>query len=778
MAVNLSFLAGAGWQFFDNSGNPLTGGKLYSYTAGTTTPEPTYTTISGLTNNSNPIILDSAGRPPNEIWLTDGIKYKFILYTSDNVLIGSYDNISSIGDFTSIFAALANTTDVNKGDALVGFKQSNTSGVYTNAIGRTVHDKFQEYVSVKDFGATGDGVTDDTLAFVAAATATPYIKVPLGSYNVNLTTGNAKKVLEALNGMQTDVPLTLNLAAGVYEYDSLILNAQNGNNINLKGATPITTSILGGTPSVTATSSTGFQSTYAITLPVSDASQFDNGDWVIVKTLGVDLTYTSYDETVNGARHNELDGFWEVLSVNTSGTHTITFKNKSRQSSNQFPGAGSIAAATANVTGGSITKLSTVFKYYGTSGIQVKSNFGTLENIGIVGDNTGSNTIGLDIDSSNTLPSNNSKSISAYNLGIANFTGPGLNCDGATATFSGDKIFSSGHNTHGFRISGTVATITNSMASGCGLTVGNGFFGTNGSIIYCSNSIANGVRNTGFIANRVSTMTAESCVSISNGNYAEEVAGGFSAAEGKGFESEAGSKMYCDDSVAIFQTTLGFYALAASTTTAFRCVSNGHLRLHGYYCIFGSKMSARYSVAKNNVGRGFYAYINSSIDANNSLSQNNALDYVVQGVGSMTTNSLVTVPPYTPTYNVQPDCSGANQIIESNTFQLGTKLILTRGNVLTIASGAVTATNSFHKIDTEGAAATDDLDTINGGVDGMIIILGTLTSARDVTVKNNTGNIILAGGADITLTNLADKLTLFYDSIAAKWYQIAFADNL
>ena len=72
MTVNLSALAGAGQQFFDNNGNPLSGGKLYTYAAGTTTPKTTYTSITGLTAHTNPIVLDSAGRvATGEIWLTN-----------------------------------------------------------------------------------------------------------------------------------------------------------------------------------------------------------------------------------------------------------------------------------------------------------------------------------------------------------------------------------------------------------------------------------------------------------------------------------------------------------------------------------------------------------------------------------------------------------------------------------------------------------------------------------------------------------------------------------
>lgn len=106
MAVNLSPVGGVAAQFFDNSGNVLTGGKLYTYLAGTTTPQPAYTTSAGNIAWSNPIILDAAGRVSGsgEIWLTNGIQYKFILRDSNDVLIATYDNINGINNnaFTQI----------------------------------------------------------------------------------------------------------------------------------------------------------------------------------------------------------------------------------------------------------------------------------------------------------------------------------------------------------------------------------------------------------------------------------------------------------------------------------------------------------------------------------------------------------------------------------------------------------------------------------------------------------------------------------------------------
>jgi hypothetical protein len=97
MSVFLSPIGGAGWQFFTNSGVILSGGKLYTYAAGTTTPKTSYTSSSGNTAHTNPIILDSAGRVPGgEIWILSP-PYKFALYTSTDVLIATYDNISGIG---------------------------------------------------------------------------------------------------------------------------------------------------------------------------------------------------------------------------------------------------------------------------------------------------------------------------------------------------------------------------------------------------------------------------------------------------------------------------------------------------------------------------------------------------------------------------------------------------------------------------------------------------------------------------------------------------------
>ena len=258
MAVNLSPVFGVAGQLFDNNGNPLAGGKIYTYLAGTTTPAATYTNASGSIAHSNPIVLDGAGRVPSgEIWLTDGITYKFVVEDSTSALIGTFDNLSGINsnfvNFTNkqeLQTATAGQTVFNLATmqyqpgtnsltvfvdgvnqygpgaqyayvetdsdtvtfvsglhvgasvkfttsqlntsagqtasqvAFTGFKgqAGNVQNLAdddgsdwigfepagTGAVARSAQDKMRETVSVKDFGAVGDGVTNDTVAIQAA----------------------------------------------------------------------------------------------------------------------------------------------------------------------------------------------------------------------------------------------------------------------------------------------------------------------------------------------------------------------------------------------------------------------------------------------------------------------------------------------------------------------------------------------------------------------------------------------------------------------------------
>lgn len=89
---------GVGYQGFTAGGLPLNAGKLYTYIAGGTTPQATYTTSAGNVQNANPIILDADGRTPNEVWLVQAQAYRIDVKDSADNLLASYDNISGIND--------------------------------------------------------------------------------------------------------------------------------------------------------------------------------------------------------------------------------------------------------------------------------------------------------------------------------------------------------------------------------------------------------------------------------------------------------------------------------------------------------------------------------------------------------------------------------------------------------------------------------------------------------------------------------------------------------
>lgn len=95
----------------------------------------------------------------------------------------------------------------------------------------------------------------------------------------------------------------------------------------------------------------------------------------------------------------------------------------------------------------------------------------------------------------------------------------------------------------------------------------------------------------------------------------------------------------------------------------------------------------------------------------------------------------------------------------------------------TIASGEITITKSNVVVDTQGASAADDLDTINVGVptngptigEGSICVLSAASAARVVTVKNGS-NITLTGG-DCKLTSTASRLVLIYNG-STTWVEL------
>lgn len=167
VVVSLSPFAGAGWQFLDANGKPLSGGKVNTYAAGTTTPLASYTTSAGSQANTNPIILNGAGRPTYlgsevEIWLISTATYKFVLTDANGTNARTFDNIPGMASAIDVITirnttlrtyatrtAMAGATDATLGmaaylseDLRAGDFKVVSAGTYTAAIAA---DPYQAY---------------------------------------------------------------------------------------------------------------------------------------------------------------------------------------------------------------------------------------------------------------------------------------------------------------------------------------------------------------------------------------------------------------------------------------------------------------------------------------------------------------------------------------------------------------------------------------------------------------------------------------------------------
>lgn len=178
MAVKLCFNRVE--QFCDGNGLPYSGGKLFTYAAGSSTKLTTYTENTGSVANTNPIVLDSSGRLPQPLWLTVGSMYKFVLAPSTDTdpptsPIWTLDNISGINDasvtldqwvssgLTPTFVSTVSFTLA--GDQTTAFhigrrlKTTNTAGTVYSTITNAVFGALTTVTVVNDSGVLDAGLS-------------------------------------------------------------------------------------------------------------------------------------------------------------------------------------------------------------------------------------------------------------------------------------------------------------------------------------------------------------------------------------------------------------------------------------------------------------------------------------------------------------------------------------------------------------------------------------------------------------------------------------------
>jgi cytoskeletal protein CcmA (bactofilin family) len=208
--------------FVNDAGQPLSGGKLYTYSAGTMTPRTTWTDASETTPNTNPIILNARGEA-TIFWRG---AYKVALTTATDVPIWTIDGVTTAPDTSSITTLAVSGTTTLTGAVTMG-----------GALAVTGAATFSSTVAV-----TGNATVGGTLAVTGVSTFTGNVTA-----TNNLTVGGALAVTGNLTVAQiTATRLIVNGAAytpsvAIAASGTTTINCQSSNVFRISMGTNITT---------------------------------------------------------------------------------------------------------------------------------------------------------------------------------------------------------------------------------------------------------------------------------------------------------------------------------------------------------------------------------------------------------------------------------------------------------------------------------------------------------------------------------------------------------
>ena len=293
------------------NGAPLSGGLLYTYLAGSSTPAATYTDSSGATPQSNPIVLNVLGRPANPVWLTDGTAYKLVLTDSVGVTQWTIDNVTGVTVSTpaqSEWETLATTpTYINATQFTVPGDQTTalhlgrrvrlpcTGGVRYGVISVSAFTTLTTVTVELDSGSLDSGLSGVAVGILSAANSSmPWLKsnstglTALGKFTLD---ADAAAALEAVTLQQMQAAVAAVVRGGVRQtvlsgpVDSDGLPAFGGST----GSTTVTAS---GT--LVATAANGYGATGA----ADRVGVISNPSWTGLSTNGT--MYLYLDIAANG----------------------------------------------------------------------------------------------------------------------------------------------------------------------------------------------------------------------------------------------------------------------------------------------------------------------------------------------------------------------------------------------------------------------------------------------------------------------------------------------
>lgn len=285
-------------QFIDAAGIPLAGGFVYTYAAGTTTPQATYTDSTGATANSNPIVLDSRGEA--NIWLGSAT-YKFKLTDANNTEIWTVDNISAPTSGLSPVLSGNVTIDTNSSGTALTITQTGTGLA----------------LKIEDQSSDPSPFVVDSTGRVGIGTISPSASLDVNDGTIQLSSsGTSRTTLsaDASNSTLTSVGtrgliLAANSANLIYGTSSGYVGIKNASptvELDVTGAIKTSGAITGGTSITSGTTlASGTTLTAGSSLSVTTSATIGTTlsvDTIAEKTAsaGVTVNNTLKADTING----------------------------------------------------------------------------------------------------------------------------------------------------------------------------------------------------------------------------------------------------------------------------------------------------------------------------------------------------------------------------------------------------------------------------------------------------------------------------------------------
>lgn len=321
-------------QFFDNNGNPLASGKLYTYAAGTSTPQVTYKDNLAAVEHTNPIILTSSGRPPGgSIWLDSSLSYKFVLKTSADVTLNTDDNITTGGSTFAAGITLGGNLDVN-GNLITSSSDGDVT-ISPNGTGTTnIHDlEAQTDIDMNGYNIkfdTATGLKDDSgneqLMLTKTASAVNYLNV------TNTATGTGPLIAATGDDAAVDLRLDAKGSGRIKALDGLDVTGSITATSTIAG-TGITGTTITGTSTGSVDTSMTVTGTGAVggALILNDADDSHNLTVIAPNTISSSFTMTLPSSNASGTLNNNGSGTLSFgaptltgMSGNISTTGTIT----------------------------------------------------------------------------------------------------------------------------------------------------------------------------------------------------------------------------------------------------------------------------------------------------------------------------------------------------------------------------------------------------------------------------------------------------------------------